>query len=120
MQNVIKHGRRGRPKVFIKHELPSGVVKVVRAQCADYARKERALKKQDLPNEVRESYSSTNEAIRAALLGIEEGCRDEFLVDIAENKGYDKSQINWLFSRGSYYNRKWKAVYEIAKSLKLL
>ena len=120
MSNVIKYAKRGRPKVFIKHELPEGVVKVVRAQCADYTRKERALKKQELPSEVRETYAATNEAIRNALLGIEEGCRDEFLVDIAENKGYDRSQINWLFSRGSYYNRKWKAVYEIAKALKLL
>ncbi len=30
----------GRPKQFYRYELPSGVVKVVRAQCADFKRNE--------------------------------------------------------------------------------
>ena len=34
---------KGRPKQFYKYELPTGVVKVVRAQCADYERKKIAF-----------------------------------------------------------------------------
>ena len=34
----------GRPRQFYKYELPSGVVKVVRAQCADYSRKELCIR----------------------------------------------------------------------------
>ena len=34
---------KGRPKQFYKYELPTGVVKVVRAQCADYERKKIAI-----------------------------------------------------------------------------
>ena len=111
---------KGRPKQFYKYELPTGVVKVVRAQCADYERKKIAIGGGSLSPEVRKAYEETNEAINVALADIEEGCRNEFLVDIAENKGWHKSQINWLLSQNAYYNRKWKAVYQIAKGLHLV
>ncbi len=111
---------KGRPKQFYKYELPTGVVKVVRAQCADYERKKIAIGGGSLSPEVRKAYEETNEAINAALADIEEGCRNEFLVDIAENRGYDRSQINWLLSEMAYYNRKRKAIYEIAKRLYLI
>ena len=111
---------KGRPKQFYKYELPTGVVKVVRAQCADYERKQIAIRSGTLSPEVRKAYEETNGAIIAALADIEEGCRNEFLVDIAENKGWHKSQINWLLSQNAYYNRKWKAVYQIAKGLHLV
>ena len=55
---------RGRPKQFFKYELPSGVVKVVRAQCADYKRKNIALKNCSLSDEVRAVYEETNTVIR--------------------------------------------------------
>jgi hypothetical protein len=111
---------RGRPKQFYRHELPVGVVKVVRAQCADYERKRLALRTGTLPPEVLKTYEDTNSAINAALSGIEEGCRGDFLLDIAENRGYDRSQINWLVSEGAYYNRKRQAIYEIARKLHLI
>ncbi|MBO5480611.1 MAG: hypothetical protein J6A63_05455 [Clostridia bacterium] len=111
---------KGRPKQFYRYELPTGVVKVVRAQCADYERKKIALRSGSLSPEVRKEYEETNEAIGSALADIEEGCRDEFLVDIAKNRGWHKSKINWLLSQNAYYNRKWKAVYEIARRLHLI
>ena len=40
MQSVITGRPIGRPKQFYKYELPQGVIKVVRAQCADYDRKD--------------------------------------------------------------------------------
>lgn len=111
---------KGRPKQYYRYELPSGVVKVVRAQCADFERKKIALKRCSLTLEVRTEYESVNEAINAALADIEEGVRLEFLKDIAENRGWQKSKINWMLSQSAYYNRKWKCVYEIAKRLYLI
>ena len=117
----VASGRpKGRPKQFYKYELPTGVVKVVRAQCADYERKTLAIKSGTLTPEVRKAYEETNDAINTALADIEESCREEFLVDIAENRGWHKSRINWLLSQEAYYNRKWLAVYQIAKGLHLV
>lgn len=110
----------GRPKQFYKYELPSGVVKVVRAQCADYKRKEIAIKQGGIEEEIMQVYITTNEAIKRALGEIEEPCRDSFLSDIAENRGYDKSQSQWMLSRNAYYARKRKAIYDIAKFLLLI
>ncbi len=120
MGNVVSGRPKGRPKQFYKYELPTGVVKVVRAQCADYLRKSLAIKDGTLTEEVLRVYIDTNEAIDKALADIEEAGRKDFLVDIAENRGYDRSQINWLFSHGAYYNRKRRAIYEIAKGLCLI
>ena len=61
-----------------------------------------------------------NAAIKEALADIEEACRESFLRDIAENRGYEKSQIGTLFSRRAYYNRKRKAIYDIARLLRLI
>lgn len=110
----------GRPKQFYKYELPQGVVKIVSAQCSDYSRKELAIKEGGLSAEILQSYTDTNEAIRRALFDIEEGCRDSFLTDIAENRGYERSEISFLLSRKAYYNRKRKAIYEIATHLHLI
>jgi hypothetical protein len=111
---------KGRPKQFYKYELPMGVVKVVRAQCADFERKKIAMRSGSLSPEVCQCYKDTNDAIIEAISDIEEGCRNVFLIDIAENNGWQKSQINWLLSQSAYYNRKWKAVYQIAKGLHLV
>lgn len=110
----------GRPKQFYKYELPGGVVKVVRAQCADFQRKEIAIKQGGIDETILQVYIKTNEAIKKALGEIEEPCREFFLSDIAENRGYDKSQSRWLLSHNSYYARKRKAIYDIAKYLLLI
>ena len=111
---------KGRPRQFYRQEVPKGVVKVVRAQCADYNRKKIAIKSGTLTEEIKRCYEATNEAINDALNDIEEACRGEFLIDIAENRGYYRSQINWMLSEGAYYRRKAKAVYDIAHKLCLI
>lgn len=110
----------GRPKQFYNYELPSSVVKIVRAQCADFKRKEDALKSGAVKGEILLSYSVTNAAIKKALDTIEEPCREFFLSDIAENRGYDKSKSQWLLSHNAYYARKRKAIYDVAKFLLLI
>lgn len=117
----ITSGRpTGRPRQFYKYELPHGVVKIVSAQCADFARKELAIRDGELDDAVLASYWEINAAIKEALADIEEACRESFLRDIAENRGYEKSQIGTLFSRRAYYNRKRKAIYDIARLLRLI
>lgn len=110
----------GRPRQFYKYELPSGVVKVVRAQCADYARKELCIQEGSVPEETLSAYIATNATIKQALSEIEEAVRQHFLNDIAENRGYDRSQSQWCLSHNSYYKRKRKAIYEIARGLLLI
>ncbi len=117
----IPSGRpSGRPRQFYKYELPHGVVKIVSAQCADFSRKELAIRDGELAEGVFAAYREVNEAIRKALADIEEACREDFLLDIAENRGYDRSRISLFFSRKAYYSRKRKAIYDIAKLLRLI
>ena len=117
----VCNGRpKGRPQQFYKYELPTGVVKIVRAQCADYERKTIAMRSGTLQPEVLHAYEDINTAINDAFQDIEEGCRKDFLIDIAENRGYDKSNINWMFSKTAYYHRKIKTIYEIARRLYLI
>lgn len=111
---------RGRPKQFNRYELPHGVVKIVSAQCADFSRREKAIREGSLPDEILAAYIQVNDAISKALSDIEEICREGFLQDIAENRGYEKSNLGMIFSSRAYYNRKRKAIYEIAKRLKLI
>lgn len=120
MQRAITSRPIGRPKQFYRYELPQGVIKVVRAQCADYARKALAIHEGHIAAETLQSYIHTNEAIDKALSEIEEGCRADFLIDIADNRGYDRSQIQFFMSHNAYYNRKRKAIYEIALYLLLI
>jgi hypothetical protein len=118
-ERVIKRSR-GRPKQYYKYQLPTGVVKVVQAQCADFERKRIALKNGGISDEVRKAYEEINAIISEALEEVEEACRKDFLKDIAENHGWNKSSINWMLSQGAYYNRKWKVVYEIARKMFLI
>ena len=86
--SYVSSGRPvGRPRQFYKYELPSGVVKVVRAQCADYAWKVLCIKEGSVTGATLDSYIATNTAIEQALADIEETCRPHFLLDIAENRG---------------------------------
>ena len=146
----ISTGRpTGRPKQFQRYEIPRGVVKIVSAQCADFSRKELAIRDGRFSEGTLATYMDVNAAISSKLaddqlmivedfsfekphtkdavaalkaLGadIEEVCRESFLLDIAENRGYEKSQIGTLFSRRAYYNRKRKAIYDIARLLRLI
>lgn len=120
MKGIISNRPIGRPKQFYKYELPQGVIKVVRAQCADYHRKALAISEKTVAAETLQAYIATNDAIDKALSGIEEGCRAYFLVDIADNRGYDRSKTAFYMSHNAYYNRKRKAIYEIASYLFLI
>lgn len=109
-----------RLKVFDQYRIPKTVVQIVRAHCADYERREYALKNIVLPPETEESYRRTNEIIREALLPCEEQLRKDILNDIADCRGYDKSRTAVTISYHAYYRRKTKAIFDIAKKLNLI
>lgn len=77
----------GRPRQFYKYELPSGVVKVVRAQCADYARKELCIKEGSVSGETLGAYIAVNAAyIATAMKAIAKAITDKNNLAIMHSK----------------------------------
>ena len=109
-----------RMKVFDQYKLPKTVVRIVRAQCADYERREQAIRNTVLLPEIEDSYKRTNAIIRDALMPCEEQLRKDILNDIADCRGYDKSRTALTISYHAYYRRKMKAIFDIAKKLHLI
>lgn len=110
-----------RPRVFIRHELPSEVVGVAIAVIADYERRAREIKRGVLSEHLISAYKKYNdivdEALSAAL--IEVSTRDEFVKDIAAGRGYEHSMIGPLYNRKAYYLRKRELIYRVARGLGL-
>ncbi len=102
-----------------EHELPASVVRLVAALCGDYTRMKEALKKESDGNRKLALFTCTytvyDETAKATGLV---GCYvDEMIADISTNKGYGKSELSRILSRGKYYRVKTKAIYCIAKAL---
>ena len=119
---VKKNGRRdimSRKKEYFKHEIPSSVVGVVCAICADYARRESAMKHGVVSGEVLDRYAELNQIIECALMCIEAELREDLLVDIAEKRGFERSRANLLLSKNAYYRRRRRVIFEIAMGLRL-
>ena len=109
-----------RRRMYFAWEMPTGVVDVVRAICADYTRRSVALTQDAIPEHVREVYARLNEAIEAALSDVEPGLRKTLLDDVGRHRGYDFSKISPYVAKNTYYNRKRKLVHDIARSLSLI
>ena len=108
-----------RKKEYFKHELPTSVVVVVYAICADYDRREREMKFGVVSGDVLERYAEINRTIESALLCVESDLREDLLSDIAEKRGFERSRISPLLSKNAYYRRRRRVIYEIAAGLKL-
>ena len=109
-----------RHRVYFEWELPAGVVEVVRAICLDYKRRSLVLAQNTASDKVRKMYTELNAAIDNALLEIEPGVREFVLDDIARKRGYDFSKTSPYFAKNTYYRRKRKLVYDIARLLSLV
>ncbi len=115
-----------RNRLYFEYEIPSSVVAVVRAVCADYVRRDRALKWDMLPVGVRLEYERLNGAINSSLEGIEftkeeaEELRRELIKDIGIGRGYHFSPLSPYFAKNTYYRRKRKVIHDVAVSLRLL
>lgn len=110
---------RGRPRVFIKHELPSGVVSVCVAVIADYRRRKKEIDRGLISEELNLSYKHYNEIVDDALSCIEEDVREELISDIESGRGYAHSIIARSCGRRAYYLRKRQVIYVVAKGLNL-
>lgn len=109
-----------RPVVFEKHDMPKAVVIIVKAICADYKRRCCILRNRKTPEEIKERCVEFNKAVEKALTEVEEGIRKDLINDIATNRGYERSEIQYFISKEAYYNRKNKIIWDIAKELRLL
>jgi hypothetical protein len=100
--------------------LPRTVADIVQALCADYARRENAIKFSAITGPTLARYVELNAAINTALEGVEAGIREDLLHDIASGRGYDASCIASIMAKNTYYARKNKVVREIARGLSLM
>lgn len=109
-----------KPKKYLKWEIPTSVVEIVKAICADYDRRERVIKFGSVTGATLERYVELNGAVNDALQDIEVGLRSTILKDIQQGRGYYFSAAQDLICKSGYYNRKRKLIYDIAISLSLL
>lgn len=105
---------------FRKWGLPINVVLIVRAVCSDYDRRNNIIKFNTASEEVIAHYREVNGCIDKALEEIEVGIRRDMLNDIILNRGYDFSPISPFLAKNTYYTRKRKTVYSIAKAMHLI
>ena len=109
-----------REKMYFSWEIPASVVHVVNAICADYERRERAIKYSNITGTVLARYIELNSVIDGALQEVEGGIREGLLRDISEGRGYTRSSIQHIVSKNTYYRRRRKLIHDIARNLSLL
>lgn len=109
-----------REKMYFSWEIPTSVVCMVNAICADYERRERAIKYSNITGAVLARYIELNSVIDNALQEVEVGIRADLLRDIADGRGYNRSPTQCVVSKNTYYRRRRKLIHDIAKELSLL
>lgn len=110
-----------RNKIYDTCELPRGVAQIAKAICADYDRRARALHAGIVDEKVRTTYTRLNAAVDEALSEIEEPfIRDELLRDMVARRGYDRSRAQVYICLNSYYARRRKVLYLVAKAASLI
>ena len=108
-----------KPKLYFQYELPFSVVMIVKAICADYRRREHKIK-YSTASGVTSRCAELNAIIDKALEEVEVGARRDMLCDICTRRGYDSSPCGAYMGKNTYYRRKRKLIYDIAKSLSLI
>lgn len=103
-----------------RYTLPHAVADITQALCADYARRENAIKFSAITGPMLARYVELNAAIVTALDGVEAGIRDQLLDDIACGRGYESSPLAAQMAKNTYYARKQKVLTTIAKELWLI
>ena len=117
---VLSEVLMARQKMYFKWDMPTSIVEIVKAICADYDRRERAIKFGNVAGDVLMKYVELNNVINNALQAVEVGIRTELLRDIQNRRGYEHSAAALIIAKNTYYNRKKKLIYDIAKDLRLL
>lgn len=110
----------GRPKTRYEYEIPKTVVEVVHGICADYDRRELAIKHSNIVGETLARYIELNVAIENALDMCDSRVREYLVEDIAEERGYAFSQCSLVVAKNTYYENKRKFIYHVARKLYLI
>lgn len=109
-----------RPKFCEKYQVPYSVFVVVRSICADYKRRRDAIERRRDAAEVLIEYERLNGIVDIALSEIECGIRQTILEDVSLGRGYDFSPASPFLAKNTYYSRKHKLVYDIARGMRLI
>lgn len=109
-----------RPKVYDFAPLPKKVTAIVRAVCADYDRRARALRGNTIDEAVRANYCRLNTVVDLALAAVEEPMiRAEILRDMIAGRGYERSRARPYLCDRAYYRRRRMVLFGVAKRLDL-
>jgi hypothetical protein len=109
-----------KPKIFGDYDLPYGVACIVKAVCADYERRKKAITLGKVNGFVLQQYSIFNTAIDKTLQSVDPGLRVDLMRDLANGSGYNFSQASPYMAKNTYYRYKKKFIYELAIELHLL
>ena len=110
-----------RNKIYDTCELPCEVARIVKAICADYDRRARAIRAGIKDSKVLANYTRLNSAVDAALSEIDEPTiRKEMLRDMVAGRGYERSGAVPYICENSYYARRRKVLYLVAKYTSLI
>ena len=107
-------------KIYLKWEIPTNIVLIVKSICADYERRAKVIALAKADGAVIEKYKELNDAIDKALEDVEPGIRKSLLKDFVEHLGYDRSGATFILSKNAYYRRKRKMIRDIAHYLNLI
>ena len=103
-----------------KYALPLTVVKIVEATCADYWRREKALRGGNIDITIRAEYTRLNSIIESAIADIDEAVRAQLLSDVGNVVGYKWSPLSMCMSAPYYYKLKRSVVRGVAEKLSLI
>lgn len=109
-----------RQRIYWKWNIPSTVVSIVNSICADYGRREKAIRCSSANTEVIIRMIELNAIVDKALEDIEPGIRKEIMRDISEGRGYYKSGCCVIMEKNTYYRRRRKLVHDIAVAMSLI
>ncbi len=104
----------------MKYNLPLSLVQMIKSICADYDRRADIINRSLASEDVVEKCAALNSAIDSAFLDVESGLKSYLLEDIKLNRGYEASMASPFIAKNTYYKRKKKIIYDVAKCLFLL
>jgi hypothetical protein len=105
--------------------IPKDVKMEIQSLCAGYYRRQRIAKQRTAVltapiSEELTAFMTYNDKIDRALCFIEEGMREYILHDIANGIGYWSSMASPFITCNAYYDRKNRALGNLAKELNLI
>ena len=103
-----------------KFNLPFSLVQIIKSICADYDRRADIINRSSASDDVTEEYLKLNKAVDDAFTDVEIGLKKHLLEDIKLGRGYEASLASSFIAKNTYYKRKKKIIYDVARSLSLL